>query len=74
MSPVYNSHMNKQLLRACKIVGSQEKMARALGVSRQAVQQWCQGKLPAARALAVESLTDGQVTRYQLRSDIFGKA
>lgn len=66
--------MNKQLLKACKIVGSQEKLAKELGVSRQAVQQWCQTKLPATRVRAVERLTGGLVTRYKLRPDVFGKS
>ena len=65
--------MNRKLKKACKIVGSQNKLAKALGVSRQAVYQWMEGKVPAERVLAVEELTGGQVTRYDLRPDIYGK-
>jgi DNA-binding transcriptional regulator YdaS (Cro superfamily) len=44
--------------------GTQSEIARALGVSRQAVSSWCCGRvLPSTYyALALEVLTDGEVT------------
>jgi DNA-binding transcriptional regulator YdaS (Cro superfamily) len=61
--------------RAVKEVGSQSALARAIGVSPQAVQQWLEAnRVPAERVLAVESATDGKVTRHDLRPDVFGPA
>lgn len=63
--------MNKQFKKACDIVGSQNKMAQKLGVSRQAVYAWLAGKVPVRRVIAIERLTGGKVTRNQLRPDIY---
>lgn len=63
------------LERAIEIVGGQSKLARAVGTTPQAVHQWREkGRVPGERARAVELATGGQVTRYELRPDIFGAA
>ncbi len=59
--------------KACRIVGSKKKLADAVGVTRQAVYLWIESQTPAARVRAVEAATGGQVTRYELRPDIYGK-
>lgn len=64
------------LQTAIDIVGGQTAMARALEVSQGQV--WCwlhrdKRGAPADRAVAIERLTKGQVTRQQLRPDIFGQ-
>jgi len=48
-------------------------MARLLGLGSQGtVSSWiARGRLPAERVLPVEAATMGQVTRYDLRPDIY---
>jgi len=41
-------------------------------ISSQAVSQWV--LVPARRCLAIERITQGQVSRYQLRPDVYGPA
>lgn len=53
---------------AVRRVGSKGRVAKRLGISRQAVDQW--EKVPAERVLALESISG--VSRYQLRPDIYG--
>ena len=56
-------------------VGSQGAVARALGITRQAVTFWVRtGRLPAERAIELEELTEGRVTREMLRPDLFAPA
>ena len=59
--------------RAVALVGGQSSMAKSIGVTQQAVQQWvANNRVPAARAMEVEKLCDGRITRYELRPDVFG--
>lgn len=59
--------------RACKFAGGQSALARACGVTPQAVQQWVStGVCPAKRAMEVELATEGQVRREALRPDLYG--
>lgn len=58
--------------KAVKIVGGPTKMARAIGgVSTQAVCFWRDGKreFPVEYCAVVEELTEGKVTRRDLRPD-----
>lgn len=58
--------------RAARAAGGQSALARALGVTPQAVQGWCDsGKVPAIRVLDVERAIAGKVTRHELRSDLY---
>lgn len=44
-------------------------------LSYQAVQKWLTKRsVPADRCVAIEQVTGGEVTRYQLRPDVFGEA
>jgi DNA-binding transcriptional regulator YdaS (Cro superfamily) len=56
--------------RAIQIAGGVTKLARALGVSYQAVRKWEKHQPPATRCVAIEAATDRQVTRYELRPDL----
>ena len=56
----------RALQRAIKIVGPAE-LARRLGITRQAVDQW--RKVPATRAVEVERETG--IPRHELRPDVF---
>lgn len=63
----------EQALAAAKeIVGSQGKLARLLGISPSAISRWDQ--CPIERVLAIEAATSGQITREQLRPDIYPPA
>ena len=57
--------------RAAQIVGSKAELARRLKVRTPTVSQWCSGArpIPPARAVAIESVTDRQVTRQELCPD-----
>ncbi|MFJ5253768.1 transcriptional regulator [Pseudomonas sp. NPDC088414] len=56
-------------------VHSQSALARALGISPQALDGWRRRKqIPAERVLDIERITEFRVTRYMLRPDIFGAA
>ena len=58
--------------RASIVVGNRSALARLLGVTPQAVQSWCAtGVVPAKRVLDIERATDGEVTRHELRPDLY---
>ena len=62
----------KALLEAVRIVGSQSELARRCGIRQPAVAQWiASGRVPAERAIEVERMTQAQVTRYDLRPDLY---
>ena len=42
-------------------------------ISTQAIYKWRGKGVPAERVLLLERLSDGAVTRYQLRPDVFGR-
>lgn len=67
--------MEHPIDKAARIVGSQEKLAKALGVTKAAVWQWKgQGekgrKVPADHCPAIERLTQGEVRCEELRPDV----
>ena len=58
--------------RAAAEAGSQSALARKLGCSPQAVQRMCAtGHVPAERVLQIEAASEGKVTRYELRPDLY---
>lgn len=57
------------------IVGGQTKLAAICGVTPQAVHKWVNAdRVPADKVLVIEGAVGGQITRYQLRPDVFGEA
>jgi len=58
--------------KAIEIIGGQTTIARHLGITYQSVHGWT--VCPADRVLDLERLTEAQVTRYQLRPDVFTRA
>lgn len=50
--------------------GGSSKLAKALGVTRQAVEQWKGRTVPPEHVLSIEKITG--ITRYELRPDIYG--
>ncbi|MEO1223347.1 MAG: Cro/CI family transcriptional regulator [Pseudomonadota bacterium] len=57
------------LKKALVAAGGPAALARALGVSRQAISQWT--RVPAERVLDVERACNGAVSRHELRPDIY---
>ena len=53
--------------------GSANAMATMLGLTRQAVSKW-NGVVPRRWVITLEEHTRRQVTRFQLRPDIYGQA
>ena len=61
--------------RAIAHLGSQQALADALGIRSPSISEWrVRSKVPAERCLAIEQATNGAVTRYELRPDVFGAA
>lgn len=59
--------------RAARLAGGQSALARAIGVTPQAVQKWCAtGEIPAARVIDVERLSG--VSRSELCPAIYPPA
>jgi DNA-binding transcriptional regulator YdaS (Cro superfamily) len=59
--------------KAVALIGGTNATARALGIKPPSVSRWLRNqRVPAEWCLALEALTKGQVTRYELRPDIFG--
>lgn len=57
------------LAKAIQTVGGVAELARRLDVTSQAVSQW--DEVPAERVLPVERACNGEVTRYELRPDLY---
>lgn len=57
------------LAEALIVAGGAAAIGRELGISREAVVQW--RRCPAERVIQVEKLTGGQVSRHQLRPDLY---
>lgn len=57
--------------RAAARLGGKAELARLLVVKRPTVSQWCSGvrPVPPARAIDIERLTDGAVSRFNLCPD-----
>lgn len=56
--------------KAIKVLGNQQMLADTLGVSTQAITKW-RRRIPAERVLDIEKATGGEVTRHELRPDIY---
>lgn len=66
---------NQQALRrVIEIAGGGVELARLVGVTPQAVSQWLRQGVPPARVIQVEAAVRGEVSRHELRPDIFGPA
>lgn len=61
------------LSRVIEIFGSQTKLATALGLRQQTVNEAVRrgGPAPAKWCLKIEEATDGKVTRHELRPDLY---
>ena len=70
------ANMNASPLEtAIRLAGGVPAVAKALDISQPAVHRWrARGKAPADRVIHLEHATQGKVTRYELRPDVFGPA
>jgi DNA-binding transcriptional regulator YdaS (Cro superfamily) len=61
--------------RAVQAAGGVSNLARAIGVTAPSVHQWITEvrPVPPGRCISIEQATSGDVTRYELRPDIFGE-
>lgn len=61
--------------RAIEVAGTQTALAEKIGATQGQVWQWSAGRkpIPAHRCIPIEEATEGRVTRYDLRPDVFGK-
>ena len=60
------------VVKAVLIAGGPAKLSRELGVTSQAISQWmANGRVPAARCIAIERATKGAVSRQELRPDLY---
>jgi len=68
--------MNKSIEKAVAATGSQAALARAIGKSCPFVNDMLHSRkqVPGELCRKIEEATCGQVTRYDLRPDIFGEA
>lgn len=63
------------LRKAIGCVGSGSELARRLDVVPMTITQWKKrGRVPAERCIAIERVTGGVVTRYDLRPDVYGSS
>lgn len=61
--------MDDVIKKVVDVVGTKIAIARHLGITKGAVSQWT--TIPAEHVLAIEKLTGGRVTRYELRPDLY---
>lgn len=63
--------MNTEILKAIQLLGSATALAKALDVTTQAVCFWRDGKrkIPAEQCAAIERVTNGAVSRREMRPD-----
>lgn len=66
--------METGIAKAIRLAGSQTALGTLLGLTPQAVQKWAeQGTVPGKHCRDVETLLNGQVTRYELNPAVFGE-
>ena len=58
--------------KAIDILGGQSELAGKLGLTPMAVTQWKDRGVPPKRAIDIEKLTEGKVTRFDLLPEFFG--
>lgn len=60
------------LKKIIDLVGGQVKLAEKIGIKQQAVHSWiASGKIPAERVPVLAELSEGKVSRHDLRPDLW---
>lgn len=63
------------LKKAISVAGTTYALAELLNYKQSRISMWVtRGRVPAEECRAVEQATGGQVTRHDLRPDVFGQA
>lgn len=58
--------------KAIRLAGSQTQLAKKLNVTPQAVQRWVSSdEIPLSRVVQIEAALNGEITREELRPDVF---
>jgi len=57
--------------KAIQHFGTQGELAKQIGISQVAVSKWKKNGIPPNRAIQIEQLTNGEITRQELRPDFF---
>ncbi len=65
---------NSALKLACEKVGGQAALGRKIGRKQSTIWNWLKNGIPADQCPAVEKATNGEVSRHDLRPDVFGDA
>jgi DNA-binding transcriptional regulator YdaS (Cro superfamily) len=68
------SASQKALLRVIDMHGSENSLAKKLGVAQQTINNWLDRGIPPHRVLGIEKASNGAVTRHELRPDIYPKS
>ena len=65
--------MTSALEKAIRVMGTQAALASSIGASQQRVSSWIKRGMavPAEFVLPIERATRGQVTRHELRPDLY---
>lgn len=65
--------MKRAIDRAVKLMGGQSALGRACGTNQAVVWYWLNRarRVPAEYVLRIEAATDGQITRHDLRPDLY---
>ena len=69
-----NDRHTKALQRAFAHFGSQAALASVLHVTPMAVTHWKRRGVPPRKAVRIEYLTGGRITRQELCPELFGEA
>jgi DNA-binding transcriptional regulator YdaS (Cro superfamily) len=69
------SNIKSHIEEAVALLGSQRKVAEAVGCSQQYISLLIKdgGKITAEMSLALDRATDGRVSKHRTRPDIFGR-
>lgn len=67
-----NAKTLNAIRKVIDLVGGSSELARRCDVRAQAIQYWLKiGKVPAERVLQMEKMVKGEVSRHDLRPDIY---
>ncbi len=59
-------------MAAIDVIGSQRELAALIGIAQSHISRWLKsGKTTAEYVIAIEKACAGQVTRHQLRPDLY---
>lgn len=64
--------IRREIDRAVRILGTQQKLGELLGISRQGVWEMKdEGRISGPNAITLDRATNGQISKHRLRPDLF---